>query len=592
MKLLNFEGSDIMAEFYRFFDSTLDDPRKYDAEEFAEYFRQILIDGIFNGGTNLQVTCDGTNMNVKVNEGYGWIKGYLYKADNLGVDLQLDTADVVHDRIDRIILRWDKVNRYIKAFVLKGIPASIPVPSELTRNDSLYEISLAQVRVIAGKSFIASPEITDERLNTNVCGLVNSLVQVDTTTMQQEFDNFMAGLQSESYVTQSEFGTQVTDINNKIGDISGLVTTDKSSTVNGVNEVKLQANDLDSQMADLAKYPLATILGTEIQVTTQSIIEDGDRVLFEITLNISGGDITIKANGSTAYNLKDIEDINVTDLEKGYIEVIYRHNGGSPFFVLRPRSSDQWGGLKFIINEEITSLYHCDRLLDQLYELEIDTLLPINTFNSPGTNPTGIGGISDRLYHCDNSSNKLYELDIDTLLPINTVNNINTNPSGIGGISNRLYHCDITSDKLYELDLSTLLAINTVNSPGTTPRGIGGINNRLYHCDLILNQLYEIEINTLLPINTVNNPNTNPTGIGGISNRLYHCDENSTKLYELDINTLLPINTVDSPSTHPFGIGGIKSQRSHIKITKVEFEGIQYELTDDSPFRTVGVSVL
>ncbi len=253
MRLLNFERSDVMAEFYRFFDSTLDDPRKYDAEEFAEYFRQILTDGIFNGGTNLQVTCDGTNMNVKVNEGYGWIKGYLYKVDNLGVDLQLDTADVTYDRIDRIILRWDKVNRYIKAFVLKGIPASIPVPLELTRNDSLYEISLAQVRVIAGKSFIADSEIIDERLDTNVCGLVNSLVQVDTTTMQQEFDNFMAGLQSENYVTQSEFDTQVTGINNKIGDISSLATTDKSSTVNAVNEVKLQADDLDTQMAELAK---------------------------------------------------------------------------------------------------------------------------------------------------------------------------------------------------------------------------------------------------------------------------------------------------------------------------------------------------
>lgn len=193
-----------MAEFYRFFDSTIDDPRKYDADEFAEYFRQILTDGIFNGGTNLQVTCDNSNMKVKVNEGYGWIKGYLYKVDIEGMDLLLDNADVTNDRIDRIVLRWDEVNRYIKAFVLKGVPAASPIAPSLTRNDDIYEISLAQVRVIAGKSFISGTEITDERLDTSVCGLVNSLIQVDTTVMQQTFDSFMAEIQGLNPASQSE----------------------------------------------------------------------------------------------------------------------------------------------------------------------------------------------------------------------------------------------------------------------------------------------------------------------------------------------------------------------------------------------------
>ncbi|WP_202710585.1 hypothetical protein [Sporosalibacterium faouarense] len=247
-----------MAEFYRFFDSTIEDPRKYDADEFAEYFRQILTDGIFNGGTNLQITCEGNNMNVFVNEGYGWIKGYLYKIDNLGVELQLDTADVTYDRIDRVVLRWDKENRFIKAFVLKGTPSSTPLAPDLIRNDRIYEISLAQIRVIAGKSYIDSSQITDERLNSDVCGLVNSLVKVDTTTMQQEFDDFMSSLESEIFVTQDEFNSQannvnsqIEDLNGDLGNISSLNTTDKSNAVNAINEVKSQGNNIGTQITDL-----------------------------------------------------------------------------------------------------------------------------------------------------------------------------------------------------------------------------------------------------------------------------------------------------------------------------------------------------
>lgn len=238
-----------MAEFYRFFNSTLDDPRKYDADEFAEYFRQILTDGIFNGGTNLQVTCDNSNMKVKVNEGFGWIKGYLYKVDSEGVELQLDNADVSNDRIDRIVLRWDKENRYIRAFVLKGTPAVSPVLPNLIRNDRIFEISLAQVRVIAGKSYINSSEITDERLDENVCGLVNSLVQVDTTTMQQEFDSFMATLEGQTYALDSH-----------VGDITTLNTSDKTNAVGAINELKSQADNSDAQMADLKSDLTSTAL--------------------------------------------------------------------------------------------------------------------------------------------------------------------------------------------------------------------------------------------------------------------------------------------------------------------------------------------
>ncbi|MCT4507944.1 MAG: hypothetical protein N4A48_04160 [Tepidibacter sp.] len=180
-------------EKYSFFDSTIDDERNYSAQEFADFFKSVLGTGILNGGENLQVGCENNSMNVFIKAGEAWIEGYKYSLGSGNLNLTIDAADPTQDRIDRIIIRLDKTleNRYIKAFVLKGTPGATPVPSDLTRNENIYEISLAQVRIIAGKSFIEASSISDERLNTNVCGLANSLIQADTSEIFRQFQDFL-----------------------------------------------------------------------------------------------------------------------------------------------------------------------------------------------------------------------------------------------------------------------------------------------------------------------------------------------------------------------------------------------------------------
>ena len=180
-----------MAEFYRFFDSTLDDVREYTAEEFSEYFRMVLTNGVYNGGTNLQVAAGGGNMTVDIKDGYAMINGYLYKVAG-GVTLTLANADVTYNRIDRIVLRWDirEESRFIKAMVIKGVASKSPVAPALTRNNEIYELSLAQVLVKAGTNFIAGSDVTDERLNTSVCGIFNSRIQADTTEIFSQFNKW------------------------------------------------------------------------------------------------------------------------------------------------------------------------------------------------------------------------------------------------------------------------------------------------------------------------------------------------------------------------------------------------------------------
>jgi hypothetical protein len=184
-----------MAEKYMFFDSIDgEDERFYTADEFAEYFRQFIRNGIFTGGDNLKVGAKGQDMKVFIKPGYAWLEGYLYKIDIEPLTLEHDIADAELNRIDRIVIRLDKSleKRYVKAFVLKGEAAEIPTAPDITRNENIYEMGLAQVEIIGGKSFIENYQITDERLNSEVCGIVTHLFeQVDTTAIYQEWINYL-----------------------------------------------------------------------------------------------------------------------------------------------------------------------------------------------------------------------------------------------------------------------------------------------------------------------------------------------------------------------------------------------------------------
>lgn len=171
-----------MTEYYTFFDSAADDARTYQASDFAMYFSQFIGNGIMynESGPNLQVKTPGMNMTTYVDPGFCAINGRLYE-NTAALYLTHDTADPTLDRIDRVVLRLDLTaqNRFIKAFIKKGAPASSPVAPDLQRDDFVFEVSLAKVRIIAGKSFIETSQISDERFDINYCGYAKKINRIN-----------------------------------------------------------------------------------------------------------------------------------------------------------------------------------------------------------------------------------------------------------------------------------------------------------------------------------------------------------------------------------------------------------------------------
>lgn len=101
--------------------------------------------------------------------------------------LSADVADGVLNRIDRVVLRLDFLNREIKTIIKKGTFASNPVAPELQRDSDVYELGVADIHIGKGAISITQSNITDLRMNTNLCGLVNSLIQADTTAIFNQY---------------------------------------------------------------------------------------------------------------------------------------------------------------------------------------------------------------------------------------------------------------------------------------------------------------------------------------------------------------------------------------------------------------------
>lgn len=168
-----------------FFNSVSGD-RTYKAEDWASYFGSFIGNGVFPlPSTGLQVVVND-GMTVTVRAGKAWINGYFYNnASDLSVALA--TADGQLKRIDRIVIRWDLTNRTISAKVKSSAFSASPVAPVLQRDADIFELALADIFIPAGSTAVTQGNITDQRLNTSLCGVVAGVVQqIDTTAFNAQ----------------------------------------------------------------------------------------------------------------------------------------------------------------------------------------------------------------------------------------------------------------------------------------------------------------------------------------------------------------------------------------------------------------------
>lgn len=160
-----------------FFNSVAGD-RLYNAGRFAEYFSSFIGNGVFPEPANgLQITSN-EDMTITVKAGKAWIDGYIFINDD-DYMLTISPASGVLNRIDRVVLRFDTVDREIRLEVKKGAEESSPVAPTLQRDTDAYELCLANIKVDAGTIKILQTHITDMRKDINLCGTVSTVIKAD-----------------------------------------------------------------------------------------------------------------------------------------------------------------------------------------------------------------------------------------------------------------------------------------------------------------------------------------------------------------------------------------------------------------------------
>lgn len=309
-----------------FFNSVLDPQgvpdRPFNADDFAKYFGTLIKNGVFpNPSTNFQCIADQETMAVKMEAGICWIDGHLGYDDNVHI-LEIDTADSVLDRIDRIVLRKDVLDRDIHWVVKKGEMSGKPVAPTLQRDENAWELGIADVKVAHGTVSISQSMVTDTRLNTELCGLVTGVVtQIDTTTLFNQLEqwkteyieatNTWTSEQEQAFLNWKQlFETAATDwrageeqkFDEWLQSIKGKLSGDVAGNLqNQIDELKATDITLDNNTKEVEKRvkKLEDERPSQVELTIERAKWSGNKYSLEDKYPFSQYDVYILDYGET-----------------------------------------------------------------------------------------------------------------------------------------------------------------------------------------------------------------------------------------------------------------------------------------------------
>ena len=325
--------------------------REYKADDFARYFRAFISSGMFlDKKDNLQIVANG-DMTVTLKPGAIIIDGYRY--DNVqDIIIPLSPADGVLNRIDRISLTWDKNERDIHVVKREGIPAYDAIAPECRRTAEYLDYVTADIFIAAGSISVSQADITDQRLNSVICGIAVPFGRLDTSALYAQIQSDLSNFRN---VSQEEFNIWFEIMRNKlsedaagslqsqIGMLEGLLTSDKDNLVNAINELAQKEVDV-----------LDTV--EEIEANTSPGIAAGALAL-KATKNIFGGISQFFVDPSSGEITGYTTEIGGADTVfpfKRYTIADYVHTSEEPSIILAKKPS--W---IFAFTYPFTGAYRC-----------------------------------------------------------------------------------------------------------------------------------------------------------------------------------------------------------------------------------------
>ena len=326
-----------------FFDAIETSPgvfdREYTSSEFSVPFDSIIDTGLIQNVEQEMVVTPrdaGASIDVSIGTGTAFLEGRFIVIESAEFLTPVIESVSNINRIDRVVIRLDLTTpvRSVRPALISGTASATPTPPALTRNANVYEISLAQVLIEGGQTFIDATNITDERGDSTLCPYATSRILPTT-----------------------EQASAITSVNTNFQRLTG-------------NNVQLNldsADDLlveDAEHIDLSRtaYDVSgTSTANNIIISTGQDVdytEHGKVYQFITTLDNTGAtNINFDGKGTRDLFKRNADNNAFVELEAGditgfsVINVVRWFKDSDDFFLLAPRGVG--GGLSVIFDEQV-----------------------------------------------------------------------------------------------------------------------------------------------------------------------------------------------------------------------------------------------
>ena len=356
-----------MADKFGLFWNSENGDRLYDADSFAEWLSHFFTTGVFKDELFVQAT---EGMKVSVSSGYANVNGKV-RFFGTSTNLNIEVSNGLYPRIDTIVVERNDTNREITLKVVKGnYSGNSPEATAPVRTNVIHQLVIAKVYIGAGATAIYQKDITDTRMDSNLCGYVTATVEnlnYDQMMAQWEdyYSNFktneMADFQTwfdnmKNILNESTAGNLLEKINKNASDISKNATdiqnvsskasSNATSITNLTSKVSTNTSNISKNTSDISTNK--SNIGTNTSSINSLKTSKQDKAIkTTITLGTSWSSLTqsVSVSGITANHNAILDVVTSTsnyEAQQTEWAKVYKaetYNGGIKFYAKEATST-------------------------------------------------------------------------------------------------------------------------------------------------------------------------------------------------------------------------------------------------------------
>lgn len=229
------------------FYNSLSHDRQYNSVDISRLFNALIKDGIFMSIGDAFMVTPGTGMQVVVGTGLAWFNS-TWTTNDAGIPIEIDPAEAVLNRLDCIALEINSNNevRDNQIVVVKGTPASNPVPPDLTNDEYVHQYPLCYLAIAPGTTQIAIAMINNQIGQNSTPFVTGILETLDANFIVAQWTDYLVDWFSQQSSMFNEWFESLEDIldENTAGNLLNLINNHTHGNISHDGEIGIIANQI------------------------------------------------------------------------------------------------------------------------------------------------------------------------------------------------------------------------------------------------------------------------------------------------------------------------------------------------------------